>query len=139
MTPSAGADPTSVGMLIVVGVGQLVTWLVMLRSGQKQENRRAAKDGADQASETANIRELAQSYARVASALESLEGWARNHDLADTRWQSGAEQIMKQQAATASDMQRMLEGLQRQLSNVALGLAPATAAEIPANRARGGR
>lgn len=127
-------DPTNTAMVVLVGAGQIVTWIVMFRSGRKSEIKEAAKKAAAETGEATGITALAKANERIATTLESLDKWARNHEIADTRWQAAAEQIMKQQANSATDMTRMMEGLQRQLTNLALGIAPAEAQALPPNR-----
>lgn len=123
-------------MVVLVGVGQVVTWIVMFRSGKKEDLKKAADEAAKRTAEATGIKELAAANDRIASSLESLDKWTRSHELSDTKWQSAAEEIMKQQTRTNADMARMLENVQRQLSNLALGLAPTEASEVLPNMPR---
>lgn len=131
-----GVDPTNAAMVVLVGVGQIVTWIVMFRSGRKSEIRDAADKAAQQTAESAGIKDLAKANGQIAEALEKLSAWTQAHEISDARWQSSAEQILKQHAETQSRIAGSMENLQRQLTNLALGLAPTEATPIPSTRGR---
>lgn len=130
----APVDPSNLAMVVLVAVGQVVTWLVMFRAGRKTDLQAATTNGSHDAERTAAISDLVKSNQRIAAALEGVEKWSREHERADDRFQSRTEQILTQQAATAADLARMLENVQRQVVNVALGLAPADVTPVPATR-----
>lgn len=130
----APVDPSNLAMVVLVAVGQVVTWLVMFRSGRAKEIQQATDGGAHDANQASAVSDLVKSNQRIAAALEGLEKWAREHERADDRFQSRAEEIQRQQASTSADMARMLENVQRQVVNVALGLAPAEVTPVPATR-----
>ena len=135
----AGAvDPSNVAMVVLMLVQAVVTWLLLFRDGTKK-NTQGAVDAAVAVSahdsKTASLLSaLSTSVDGITKEVASLQAWTREHERADDKFQSRAEEIMKQQADTSTDMKQMLGNLQRQITNVALGIAPAEATPVPASR-----
>lgn len=127
-------DPTNLAMVVLVAVGQVVTWLVMFRSGRQKDVQKAVDGANHDSAQVSAVTDLVKSNERIAAALEGLERWSREHERNDDKFQSRAEEILRAQAATTADMARMLDNVQRQVVNVALGLAPADVTPIPATR-----
>jgi hypothetical protein len=127
VTLSAQVDPTNLAMVVLVAVQAVVTWLLLFR-------KRTAGDAAHHAAEAGALGDLTKAVERITTEVAKLQDWSREHERDDDRLQSRAEEIMRQQTATAADMKQMLANLQRQITNVALGIAPAEAMPVPPSR-----
>lgn len=125
ITPSQ-FDP-NFAMVVLVGVGQIVTWLVMFGGGRK-------KDGETQATAHVLAAELAKTVERITERLEAQEKWAREHEREDDRTHARTDERLAQMTAVDESLQRITENLQRQVLNLAAGLAPTEATPLPATR-----
>jgi hypothetical protein len=139
--PSAGLSPgdaISAASLLLLGLGQLVTWALILRDDRRGAVKTSADRAAADATESAAMRELATANERIAAALEHLEEWGRAHDLADERRFTSLEEFRKSQDETNQRLTNIAADLAARLTNVALYRAPeATARELPATRGAG--
>lgn len=136
MTPPSLSEITSAGSLLLMGAGQVVTWWLIVRDDKSAAITRSRQEGASQAAEAASIDKLAEANERIATALEKLEAWARDHELSDERrWAAHAE-IQKSQSVTNDRLTNIAEDLARRITNIALDKAPGPVMEIPARRGR---
>lgn len=130
----AQANLIAAGMLLLA----LVTLVVTLWRQGRSDRRKAIKEGEAEvtaaAAQTAAIADLAAANTRIARSLESLDSWARGHEVADARYQATAATIQSQQAEALTRLVSMQENMQRQITNVALRLAPADAVDLAPNR-----
>ena len=120
--------------------GQCFTLWQVHRTGQRKAVEKGEKDAATEARQAAAMEALAKANDRVAKALESLDAWARGHELSDATWQASMAEVQKQHADAMTRLATSQENLQRQITNVALGLAAEdTAREVGASRPRRNR
>jgi hypothetical protein len=126
MAVAAVGDVASWATFLVLGAGQVVTWVLMGRAGGRNAVRRGEAAARGAAEQAAAVKELAAANARIAEALESLDAWARSHELADARWQAAMAETQRQTAEALTRLTDMQASLQGQLTDVALRLAPAS-------------
>lgn len=127
--PTVG-DYTNVGMLALVGIGNVVTWIMVA-------TKSATDRAASSATETAAIDNLTKEFSRMAGAWEGLSGEFQKHLREDIDYHARSDEIMKQLAEAQSTMARTIENQQRQITSLALGLAPeGEARAVPPNRVR---
>ncbi len=129
-------DASSWALFILSFVSQLVLWIVMLRGGF----RKGAKDAATEAQHSAEQNEAIKSFikevGRLASGLEQQTKALNEHIVQDTKIHERLITMQEQFGDTVSRLTDMAGNMQRQITNVALGIAPAEATPVPASRAR---
>jgi hypothetical protein len=105
--PAVGLDTN-----LLVGAGQIVTWLLIFRS---MSVARGAKDSVNEN----GIKELTGAIERLTKIVESLEEWRRTHQREDDeRWFRGDEN-QKRLSSDCVEMARILEHLRAEIINVA--------------------
>jgi hypothetical protein len=131
------SDLCGIATFCLLGFGQIVTLLKISRDDRRAAVRRTAETAAAGATESAAMKELAAANERIAAALEKLEEWSRTHEVADERRWAAHEQAQKAQMETNQRLASIAESLSRQITNIALGIAPqGDVDEVPANRGR---
>lgn len=130
----------AIALAALVGSGQIAGWVASLLGMRRNARKAGESDGKAEATTAAAIDRLAEANGRIADSLEALQKWSREHELSDTRWQTELSAAHRQAVETQAAIARTLDGVQRQLTNMALGLAPEGAArEIPPNMRRPSR
>ncbi len=119
MTTPTIADVSGVAMTAVMGVGQLVTWWLILRDDRRAASKHSAERAAAEATTAAAMKSLAQFNERIAKAVESLEDWTRQHELSDERRWALSEQFQRVQAETNARLANIAEDLARRMTHFA--------------------
>lgn len=126
-------DGIALAALVFVAAGSIVSWvrgvLASRRAAVKAGEQRAATDATDLAA----IKALAVSQERIAKALENLADLYRTHEVECAQFRGKIEESHTTLTKTQADIGRNLENLQRQVTNVALRLAPSDAQKLAAN------
>src|SRR5215510_10282700 len=97
--PSLG-DIATTATFFVLGAGQVVTWGLIVRDDRRSAVKRATEDAKESATNSAALKDLASANERIATALEKLDQWAREHELVDERRWAKHEQFQEAQAET---------------------------------------
>lgn len=127
VTLSAQVDPTNLAMVGLVALQAVVTWLLLFR-------RQARESGSSEGLGTAATANLVSSVTRITERLDEMEKWRRDHERETDKSLTRLEERQRQMAETDSHISRINENLQRQLLNLAAGLAPTHATPLPATR-----
>ena len=86
--------------------------------------------------ETAEVRSVAGELSRVATALENEVRRSTERAIDCAGWRARIEEVVKQLAEGQTTMARTQEGLQRQITNLAVNLAPSDAIALPISTSR---
>jgi hypothetical protein len=123
-------------MLGVVTAGQVAGWVASILKATRGAVKEGAAEASAGAAEMAEVKSVAGELARVATALEDEVRRSTDRAIDCAGWRARIEEIVKQLADGQATMARTQEGLQRQITNVALRLAPSDAVTLPLNTTR---
>jgi len=128
-------------MLVVVAGGQVVAWIVGLVKGLRGSEKMAAARATASAQESAAVNAVAGALDKIAKEFKEQNARYQSHEVECAAWRGQMGQLTQELVKTNADMARAIEGMQRQITNVALGIAPSGPVELPANTrpARGRR
>ena len=128
LAPASASDWSNMVLATVAVLGQMSTIAVLLL-------RDASRRATISAIESAEMKALADANTRIAGALEKLEQWTREHEIADERRWAKVEERDAQQAKINERLANIAEDLARRITNVAIGAAPGPALEVAPNAA----
>jgi hypothetical protein len=106
-------------------------WVVSIFKATRGAVTRGAAEASAGAAEMAEVKSVASELARVATALEDEVRRSTERAIDCASWRARIEEIVKQLADGQATMARTQEGLQRQITNVALHLAPSDPVTLP--------
>jgi hypothetical protein len=134
--PFSVGDISSMFMCALVLVGQAATMAKNRRDDQASMKKRVADRATSEATEAATVKSLSESFDRMSASITELAKLYRTHELECSSWRSAMETKYGAIIKTQTEMLRNMENYGRQMTNLAVQLAPGPAIELSANRRR---
>ena len=135
LADSAVGNLIQFGGFVLLFIGQVASLLLFLRNSARANAERVTATALAKQAADAAVGAVTSELTRLTATVERIAEKHEAHELDCTGWRGRADEKLSQLAANGAATAQALEGMQRQITNVALGIAPSSEAVlIPATR-----